>query len=341
MSLRQSSTVWPGTGRITLALLAVIPAAMAYPWQSARDQLLLGVAAAVVIVLFAWWRGHYLTTVLRWRLAMMRRNRRPFAAPRTDTRTTALLRIGAPASGPDLLPLPLIARYLNCYGIRADKIRITSRDSTSDTARRETWIGLTVSAANNLAALQARSPRIPLHETAEVAVRRLADHLREIGWDAGIAAPDDVPRLFAPTARETWSAVREGNADYVAAYRVSAGAALSETLAAIRSHPARETWTAVEIAGDAAGRTLAAACALRTDAKPPYAAPLHGLTAQRGNQRPALRALHPLSTEPLDGHTDVPDHLLARLHWPSTATAAAPARSRARHRAATQTSVPA
>jgi type VII secretion protein EccE len=338
MSRRQSSTVWPGTGRITLALLAVVPAAMACPWRSVRDQWLLGVAAAVVIVLFAWWRGLYLTTILRRWLAM-RRNRRPFAEPGTDARTTALLRIGPPATSPDLLPLPLIARYLNCYGIRADTIRITSRDSTSDTGvpRRETWIGLTVSAADNLAALQARSPRIPLHETAQVAVRRLADHLREIGWDVSPTGPDEVPRLFAPTARETWRAVREGSADYVAAYGVSADTALSETLAAIRSRPARETWTAVEIAGDAAGRTLAAACAFRTDAKPHSVAPLHGLTAQRGNQRPALRALHLLSTEPLDGHTDLPDDLLARLRWPSTAAAAAPARSRPRHAAATRT----
>jgi type VII secretion protein EccE len=337
--MSQSSSAWPGTGRITLALLVVIPAAMAYPWRSAHDQLLLGVAAAVLIVLFAWWRGHFLTTLLRWRLAMMRRNRRPFTAPRDDTRTTVLLRIGPPASGPDLLPLPLIARYLNRYGIRADKIRITSRDSTSDTARRETWIGLTVSAAKNLAALQARSSHIPLHETAEVAARRLADHLREIGWDASIAAPEDIPRLFTPTAHETWRALREANADYIAAYRVSVDAALPETLAAIRSHSARETWTAVEIAGDAAGQTLAAACAFRTDEKPRHAAPLHGLTAQRANQGPALRALQLLSTEPLDGHTDVPDDLLARLRWPSAATAAAP--SKPRHRAATRTWVPA
>jgi type VII secretion protein EccE len=336
--MSRSSTVWPGTGRVTLALLAVILAAMAHPWRSARDQLLLGVAAAAVIVLFAWWRGHYLTTVLRWRLAMTRRNRRLFAAPRSDPRTTALLRIGPPASGPDLLPLPLIARYLNCYGIRADKIRITSRDSSE---QRDTWIGLTVSAVDNLTALQARSPRIPLHETAEVALRRLADQLREIGWNANIAAPDDVPRLFASTARETWRAVREGDAVHIAAYRVSADAALSETLASIWSHPAGETWTAVEIACDAGGRTLAAACAFRTDAKPRRTAPLHGLTAQGGNQGPALRALHPLSTEPLNGHSALPDDLLARLRWPSRTTTAAPARSRPRHRATSRTWVPA
>src|SRR4029077_20582061 len=122
-------------------------------------------------------------------------------------RATALLRIGPPVGDADVLPLQVIARYLDRYGIRADKIRITSRDNESDALRRETWIGLTVSAADNLTALRARSPRIPLHETAEVAVRRLADHLREIGWEASTVGPDDVPRLLTPSVRETWRAV--------------------------------------------------------------------------------------------------------------------------------------
>ena len=64
--------------------------------------------------------------------------------------------------------------------------------------RCQTWIALTVSAADNLAALQARSARIPLQETTQVAVRRLADHLREIGWEAGMVGPDDVPGLLEP-----------------------------------------------------------------------------------------------------------------------------------------------
>ena len=86
-----------------------------------------------------------------------------------------------------MLPLPLIAGYLDRYGIRADKVRITSRDNAS--GARETWIGLTISAVDNLVALQARSARIPLHETAQVAARRLADHLREIGWEASTSGP--------------------------------------------------------------------------------------------------------------------------------------------------------
>ncbi|HVQ98729.1 MAG TPA: hypothetical protein VMS16_08005 [Mycobacterium sp.] len=33
---RRSPVVWPGTGRAGLALLAVLAAALAYPWHSAR-----------------------------------------------------------------------------------------------------------------------------------------------------------------------------------------------------------------------------------------------------------------------------------------------------------------
>ena len=64
---------WPGSGRITLALLAVVPAVLAYPWRSSRDYWVLGIAVAVVILLFGWWRGLYFTTILRRRLAIARR----------------------------------------------------------------------------------------------------------------------------------------------------------------------------------------------------------------------------------------------------------------------------
>jgi type VII secretion protein EccE len=300
----------PGSGRITLAALAVVPAVLAYPWQSTRDYWLLGIAAVLVIVLFGWWRGLHFTTILRRRLAMIGGGRRTIRESGTDARTTAVLRVGAPASDPDVFLLPLLARYLNCYGIRADAIRITSRATGSD--ERETWIGLTVSAADNLAALQARSSRIPLHETAQVAARRLADHLREIGWEAGTVDSQDVPELVPSDSRETWSAVRDGS-DYVAAYRVSVDDELPDTVAAIRSHPVRETWTALEIAGDPNRYTVASACAFRTDAAPGGAPPLAGLIPQRGNHGPALMALDPLSTQRLDGHTDPPADLLTRL----------------------------
>ena len=314
----------PGPGRITLALLAVVPAVMAYPWHTNRDYWLLGIAAVLLIVLFGWWRGLYFTTILHRRLAMIGRS--PYQArgldPESGPATTALLRVGAPVSDADVLPLPLIAGYLDRYGIRADKIRITSRDSASDASRRETWIGITVSAADNLAALQARSPRIPLHETAQVVARRLADHLREIGWEATPVASDDVPRLLAPNARETWHAVQRGASDYVAAYQVCADGSLPETLEAIRAYAARETCTALEIAGDRTHHTIAAACAFLTDIPADGAAPLPGLTPQNGNHGPALAALDLLSAQRLDGHTDESDDLLAGLDWPTPAAGA-------------------
>jgi type VII secretion protein EccE len=313
--------LWPTSGRLTLALLAVVPAVMAYPWRSNRDYWVLGIAAVVVIVLFGRWGGLYFTTIVRHRLAMIRRRRGsvPERGPQsgTEARTTALLRLGPPAGDRDVLPLPLIAGYLNCYGFRADTIRITSRVTASDAC--QTWIALTVSATDNLAALQARSSRIPLHETTQVAARRLADHLREIGWEASTAGPDDVARLLEPAGRETWRGVQQGSG-YLAAYRVSADDALPETLDAIRSHPARETWTALEIAGaggSVARHTVAVACALLTDAPPGGAAPLPGLTPQRGNHRPALMGLDLLSTQRLDGHMNAPADLLTRLDWPT------------------------
>ena len=313
---------WPGTGRITLALLAVVPAAMAYPWNTTRAYWLLGIAAVVVIVLFGSWDGLFLTTILRRRLSILSRRGGSAPEPESATRATALLRVGPPTGDSEVLPLPLIAKYLDCYGVRADKIRITSRDNASDASRRETWIGLTFFAVDNLSALQARSGRIPLHETAQVAVRRLADHLREIGWEANTVSEDDVPRLIAPNARESWRVVQRGASDYVAAYQIRVGNTLPETLDAIRSHPARETCTALEIAGDGTHNTVAAACAFLTDTLPVGGAPVAGLTAQRGYQRLALRALDLLSTQRLDGHTNEPAGLLARLDWPTPAAGA-------------------
>lgn len=310
----------PGPGRVTLALLVVVPAAMAYPWRSERAHWLLGTAAVAVVLLFGWWDGLHLTTILRRRFAVM--SRRDLAIPdaAAATKSTALLRVGSPAGESEALPLPLVARYLDRYGIRADAIRITSR---SDAARvQDTWIGLTVSAEDNLAALRARSSRIPLSETTQVAVRRLADHLREIGWDASMVGPGDIPRLLPVDARETWCGLRRGASDYVAVYRVRVDESLPENLEAIRSHPARETWMALEIAGDRTGRTLAAACAVVTESPPEAAAPAPGLTPQRGNHGPALMALDPLSTHRLDGHTAEPAGLLARLDWPAPAAGA-------------------
>ncbi|EID09787.1 hypothetical protein MXEN_19845 [Mycobacterium xenopi RIVM700367] len=334
MSLRRSPT-WPGTGRVTLVLLAAVPAAMAFPWQSIRERWVLGVGAALVILLLGRWRGLYVTTILRRRMAMSTRNSglRRVREPGVDVRATAVLHVRPSPEAVDVLPLPLIARYLDRYGIRADALRITSRDTGSDTGvpQRDTWIGMTVSAVENLAALQARSPRIPLPKTTEVAARRLADHLRELGWNANTVGAEDIPPLFSRSARETWRGVRDRHTEYVAAYRVNVDSALPDMLAAIRSHVALETWTALEISGPDDRPTVAVACAFRTEGRPSGSAPLPGLMPQNGNHWPALTALDPLSTHRLDGHAGLPASLLERLRWPSVA-AAAP--SRPRHAAA-------
>jgi type VII secretion protein EccE len=318
----QQPTALP-TGRITLVVLAGVAAAMGFPWHTMRERWVLGIAVAVVLTLLARWRGLPVTTILRRRLAMRRPKRgvRPTGGSGTDVRTTALLRVAPPVSGPDVLPLALIASYTDRYGLRADAIRVTSRDTASDAGvpQRETWIGLTYSAADNLSALQARSSQIPLHETAEIAARRLADHLRESGWTAAVVDPNTIPGLYTRPARETWTGIRQGNADYVAAYQVKADTALPNTLAAVWSYPVRETWTALEITGAGDEQTLAVACAFHTDAPPAAGGPLPGLISHSGNHRPALTALHPLSTQRLDGHVALPEALLLnRLRWPSS-----------------------
>src|SRR6185437_2546435 len=322
VSAHQSTT--PPTGRITLVLLAATAAALAFPWHSVRERWVLGVAIFAAIVLLARWRGLPVTTILYRRLAILRPSRGARRAEEsvTDVRTTALLRVTPPLGDADSLPLALIASYAQRYGLRADAIRVTSRDSTSEvgTRERETWIGVTLSAADNLAALQARSAQIPLHETAEVAARRLADHLRESGWTAAVADPDDVPSPFPRPAKETWVGLSQGSSNYVAAYGVKVDTALPNTLAAIWSYPVREVWTAVEISGSGENQTLAVACAFRTDAKQSASGPLPGLISKSGIQRAALTALDPLSNQRLDGHVVLPESLLLeRLRWASTA----------------------
>lgn len=282
------------TTRITLALLFVIPATMAYPWPSTRDRWILGVAVVAVAVLFAWWRGMFLTTVAGRRIAMLlRRNK---VQDRGSAKfTTVLMRVDSPElTG---LPLHLIAGYLDRYGIRCDKVRVTTRDVEG---ARTTWIGLTLSAVDNLTALQARSSRIPLHDTAEVVARRLADHLREAGWSVSIVDSADVPA--APSAKETWRGVRD-DTGYVAAYDVKVDDELANTLAEIRALPSQDTWTALEFTGTATKPSASAVCALRTGERPAPGAPIPALQPLKGRHRAALAALDPLSTERLHALT--------------------------------------
>ena len=306
--------VLPGTGRITLALLVIVPAAMAYPWRDTGQRWILGIAVAVVLVLLTWWRGLHLTTIARRRLRLLtRRDRRQPGAHTVvdrsvaDARTTVLLRVLPDRDGE--LPLALLAEYLDRYGIRCDAVRVTSRDTP---VGRSTWIGLTVSAAANLAALQARSAAIPLRETAEIAVRRLADQLREIGWT--VSTNDiDIPDLLGPQCTQRWRAVQDGTHGYVGAYSVAAS---PEVLTALWSHPATELWTVLQFSGAADDPQVSVACAVRSDEAPAAAPPVPGLVAQHGAQQAALAALHPLST----GHVaaqPISWSKVGQLSWPA------------------------
>lgn len=305
----------PGPGRITLVLLAVVPAVMAYPWHDSTERWIVGVAVAVVIVLLAWWRGLRVTNIVRRRLSLLigRGRHGPGAHSLVDqsvadARTTAVLRV-LPDRDVELspeLPLPLIAEYLDRYGIRCDAIRVTSRDTP---VGRSTWIGLTVSAAANLAALRARSANIPLRETVEIALRRLADHLRESGW-AISTADVDVPDLLGPQLTERWRAVQDGARGYVAAY-----AASPEALTQLWAHPSAEVWTVLQFSGSVDDPQVAVACAVRSD-EVPSGVPVSGLLPQLGGQRAALAALHPLSAGVVAAQP-VSWSAVAELRWPA------------------------
>lgn len=296
------------TARLALALLFIVPAALAYPYETVTQRWILGVAVVVVILLFAWWRGDFATTKLARRWSIWRGNHSAAGPAGRDDAATVLLRVDDSAS--DELPVGLIAGYTDRYGLRCDKVRITSRDRAGT---RQSWITLTLNAADNLPALQARSARIPLGDTVDVLGRRLADHLRETGWAVTVVAHDDpsVPAPVSAEAKETWRAVTD-DAGFLAAYRIPA-AALPETLAAVWAHPSEETWTAVEFGPG----TVASVCAVRTAERPPAASPIAGLAALGGRQRTVLDALDPRSTRRVGDHQPVDPGLADELRWPT------------------------
>lgn len=279
------------TARIALASLFVVAAVLARPWQTVTEHWVLGVSIAAVLFLLAWWRGMFLTTMIGRGIAMVRRNRAKDAFPADASRATVVLRVdpAAPAQ------LPIVVSYLDRYGITCDKVRITHRDAG---ATRRSWISLTVDAVDNLPALQARSPRIPLHGTTEIVGRRLADHLREQGWTVTIVDGVDTP-LPTP-GKEKWRGVAD-DAGHVAAYRVKVDDRLDAVLAEIGGLPAEEIWTALEFTGSSAHPLLTVGAAVRTRDRPAAKAPLAGLTPARSRHRPALAAMNPLSTGRLDG----------------------------------------
>jgi type VII secretion protein EccE len=292
------------TARIALASLFIVAAVLARPWQTPLDRWVLGVSIAAVLVLFAWWGGMFFTTRIGHLIGMWRRN---LAKNNTEsesaTATTVVLRVD-PA---DPAQLPVAVSYLDRYGIRCDKVRITHRDANGT---RRSWIGLTVTATDNLAALRARSSRIPLHDTAEVVGRRLADHLREQGWTVTVV--DGVGTPMPTPAKETWRGMKD-DSGFVAAYRVAVTDSLDEVLAKVGGLPSEETWTALEFTGSPAHPLLTVGAAVRTAERPGAKAPLPGLTALRGRQRPALQALGPRSVARLEGNpVALPRPLLAR-----------------------------
>lgn len=303
------------TVRITLAALVVVAAALAYPWQTSLDWWVLGVAAAVLVAVFAWWRGLFVTTMLRRRLGVWRRNhgkRHAKRSGRQEAYATVTVRLDPPetSAAPTEVPLPLIAGYVERYGIRAHKVRVTSHDTAGG---RTTWVSLTLGAADNLAALRARSASIPLRETAEIAGRRLTDHLREAGWT--VTPVDRTETPMPAGAKETWRGVRDEHG-FVAAYRIAVTDGPAETLAAVAAS-ADDTWSALEITGTAAHPQISLGCAVRTADRPGARGPIAGLTPQRGRHRPALDALAPTSDDRLEADaTPLPAGLLTGMRWP-------------------------
>lgn len=295
------------TVRIALAALAVVLAAMAYPWESTTDWWILGIGAAVVVTVFAWWRGQFVTTMVARRLAVWRRNH---SEPDMEdpNQVTVVLRVDDPAGIG--VPLPLVAGYVERFGVRSEKVRVTTHHHDGVET---TWISLTVDARSNLAALQARSAELPLADTAEIAGRRLADHLREVGLDATVVDTDAGP--LASGAREKWSGVVDDRG-FISAYGIPVDSRLGQRLSQVRSQPT-ETWTALEFSGTAAQPVAAAVCAFRTQ-DVTRSAPVDGLTAHRGMQGPLLTALRPSAVGRLEvGRKPLPPGLLEDIDWPA------------------------
>lgn len=298
------------TARIALALLAIVPAAMAQPWRTTTQQVVLGVAVAVVVLAFAWWRGAFLTTRIARRFAVWQRNR-DTSDPKPVAAVSVLLMVDEGAGG--VLPLDLLAGHVERYGVRCAKVRVTNLDAAGT---RRTYVGLTLRAEDNLAALRARSASLPLYDTAEVLGRRLVDQLRELGFEASITGAAEGP--WTPRATETWRGMRDA-AGYLVAYEIPVDDHLGDRLAHVWSYTNRGTWSALEFRGSATSLTVSAVCAVRSD-EAPGAVPVPGLRVLDGRQKPLLTALDPRSVEPLDvPAVPLPAGLLRRIVWPAGA----------------------
>lgn len=287
------SIVAPGPVRLTVALMAVLPAALASPWREEAERWILGTSVGVLVLVLAWWGDAHLTTIAWRRLTLWSRRSRtadPIESDEnygSDVRTSVVLTLFDVPDRP--YPLELIAGYLDRFGLTCESLRLTARDTAEG---RTTWLGLTMSAASNLTALQARASDIPLRRAAENTMRRLADELRERGWQVSTVELD-IPELFDSGAREGWRSLSDGTSGSVTAYGI--GSDSLPEIGGLWSSDTQELWTAIEVS--AAG--CSAACAVRACGQAPPRPPLPGLVALHGRQRRALEALRPTATSPL------------------------------------------
>ena len=96
------------------------------PVADHRRRWILGVAVAVVLAAVRLVAGQFVTTMVGRRLAVWRRNHsKPQCRRRVSARCCCASTIRRSAG----LPLPLVAGYVDRYGIRCDKVRVTSRDA--------------------------------------------------------------------------------------------------------------------------------------------------------------------------------------------------------------------
>ncbi|TDZ81984.1 hypothetical protein DE4587_01861 [Mycobacteroides salmoniphilum] len=306
----------PCTLRLTLVATLVAAGAFALYRRDPADRWIAITAGVLALVLLVWWRGTFLTDILgRFTKMLTRRisrrsptNTAQVVAAGVDARSTVALELKAPASG-EQVPVGLLAGYLDRYGMRCSSIRVTTADIVG--AEGKTWVSLTLSAADNLAALQARSPRIPLRESADIVGRRLSDHLRELGWQVNAI---DTPGAPLPEEVKEGSRAVSDDRGYLAAYRATVNGDLPETLGNIWNAPLPERWTALELTGTTDAPQLTVVCALRTAEKPESRAPWAGLTPSWGEHLLVLEAMNPLSSDTFKGTgTAVTEEFLDKL----------------------------
>ena len=121
--------VLPGTGRITLVLLVVVPAAMAYPWHETTERWILGIAVAVVIVLLAWWRGLHVTNIVRRRLGLLGGRARREPGAHTLLEQSAPTRAPPRSCGCCTIATTPSPRICHCHCSR-NTLTVTGSDAT-------------------------------------------------------------------------------------------------------------------------------------------------------------------------------------------------------------------